>query len=48
MKTRVVRFHELGGPEVLRIETLDLAAPGALALICTLLYPLIIRARPPR
>ena len=29
MKTRVVRFHELGGPEVLRIETLDLAAPGA-------------------
>jgi NADPH:quinone reductase-like Zn-dependent oxidoreductase len=29
MKTRVVRFHELGGPEVLRIESLELPAPGA-------------------
>lgn len=29
MKTRVVRFHELGGPEVLRIESLDVPAPGA-------------------
>jgi NADPH:quinone reductase-like Zn-dependent oxidoreductase len=25
---RVVRFHETGGPEVLRIETIDVAAPG--------------------
>lgn len=25
---RVVRFHELGGPEVLRIEELDIAPPG--------------------
>ncbi|WP_435021766.1 zinc-dependent alcohol dehydrogenase family protein [Tundrisphaera sp. TA3] len=25
---RVVRFHELGGPEVLRIEDLDVAPPG--------------------
>jgi NADPH:quinone reductase-like Zn-dependent oxidoreductase len=29
MKTRVVRFHELGGPEVLRIESLEVPAPGA-------------------
>jgi NADPH:quinone reductase-like Zn-dependent oxidoreductase len=29
MKTRVVRFHELGGPEVLRIESLDVPVPGA-------------------
>ncbi|NUR30818.1 MAG: zinc-dependent alcohol dehydrogenase family protein [Catenulispora sp.] len=27
--TRTVRFHELGGPEVLRIEDLDVAEPGA-------------------
>ncbi|MEO5758929.1 MAG: zinc-dependent alcohol dehydrogenase family protein [Mesorhizobium sp.] len=26
--TRVVRFHEYGGPEVLRIETVDIAGPG--------------------
>ncbi|WP_341705069.1 zinc-dependent alcohol dehydrogenase family protein [Ferrovibrio sp.] len=26
--TRVVRFHELGGPEVLQIETIDMPAPG--------------------
>jgi NADPH:quinone reductase-like Zn-dependent oxidoreductase len=26
--TRVVRFHEIGGPEVLRIETIDVPAPG--------------------
>ncbi|THK36380.1 NADPH:quinone reductase [Ensifer sp. MPMI2T] len=25
---RVVRFHELGGPEVLRIEDIDVAGPG--------------------
>lgn len=25
---RVVRFHELGGPEVLRIEEIDVAGPG--------------------
>lgn len=25
---RVVRFHELGGPEVLRIEEVDLPEPG--------------------
>jgi NADPH:quinone reductase-like Zn-dependent oxidoreductase len=25
---RVVRFHELGGPEVLRIETVDVPGPG--------------------
>lgn len=29
MRTRVVRFHALGGPEVLRIESLDVPAPGA-------------------
>ncbi|MCC7463552.1 MAG: zinc-dependent alcohol dehydrogenase family protein [Gammaproteobacteria bacterium] len=29
MKTRMVRLHELGGPEVLRIESLDVPAPGA-------------------
>ncbi len=28
MKTRVVRFHETGGPEVLRIESLEIGAPG--------------------
>jgi len=27
--TRVVRFHELGGPEVLRIEDLEIGSPGA-------------------
>ena len=27
--TRVVRFHSTGGPEVLRIEDLEVAAPGA-------------------
>ena len=26
---RVVRFHELGGPEVLRIDTVEVPAPGA-------------------
>ncbi|WP_456621921.1 MULTISPECIES: zinc-dependent alcohol dehydrogenase family protein [unclassified Bradyrhizobium] len=26
--TRVVRFHRYGGPEVLRIETIDVAPPG--------------------
>ena len=26
--TRVVRFHETGGPDVLRIEDIDLSAPG--------------------
>lgn len=26
---RVVRFHELGGPEVLRLETMDTPEPGA-------------------
>src|ERR1051326_5582587 len=26
--TRTVRFHELGGPEVLRIEDLDVGDPG--------------------
>lgn len=26
--TRVVRFHELGGPEVLRIENVDIPRPG--------------------
>lgn len=26
--TRVVRFHETGGPEVLRIETVDMPLPG--------------------
>ena len=25
---RIVRFHELGGPEVLRIEEVDVPAPG--------------------
>lgn len=27
--TRVVRFHEIGGPEVLRIEDVDVPLPGA-------------------
>jgi NADPH:quinone reductase-like Zn-dependent oxidoreductase len=27
-KTRVIRFHKTGGPEVLAIEEIDLAAPG--------------------
>lgn len=26
---KIVRFHELGGPEVLKIEDLPLAEPGA-------------------
>ncbi|AZO73470.1 zinc-dependent alcohol dehydrogenase family protein [Mesorhizobium sp. M1D.F.Ca.ET.043.01.1.1] len=26
--TKVVRFHEFGGPEVLRIDTIDVAPPG--------------------
>jgi NADPH:quinone reductase-like Zn-dependent oxidoreductase len=26
--TRVVRFHEIGGPEVLRIDTIDVPPPG--------------------
>ncbi|MFG3756339.1 alcohol dehydrogenase catalytic domain-containing protein, partial [Klebsiella pneumoniae] len=25
---RIIRFHEHGGPEVLRIETVELSAPG--------------------
>jgi len=29
MMTKVVRFHEFGGPEVLRFESLELAEPGA-------------------
>lgn len=28
MQTRVIRFHETGGPEVLRLETVDLPDPG--------------------
>jgi NADPH:quinone reductase-like Zn-dependent oxidoreductase len=28
MKARVVRFHKIGGPEVLQIEELDIPAPG--------------------
>jgi NADPH:quinone reductase-like Zn-dependent oxidoreductase len=28
MKARVVRFHKIGGPEVLRIEEVDVPAPG--------------------
>jgi NADPH2:quinone reductase len=28
MKTRVLRFHETGGPEVLKLEEIDLAPPG--------------------
>ena len=26
---RVVRFHSLGGPEVLQIETVDVPPPGS-------------------
>jgi NADPH:quinone reductase-like Zn-dependent oxidoreductase len=29
MMTKVVRFHEFGGPEVLRFESLEVAEPGA-------------------
>lgn len=29
MKTKVVRFHEFGGPEVLRYESLEVGEPGA-------------------
>lgn len=29
MKTRTIRFHELGGPEVLRFESLEVGEPGA-------------------
>jgi NADPH:quinone reductase-like Zn-dependent oxidoreductase len=29
MKTEVVRFHEFGGPEVLRFESLEIGEPGA-------------------
>jgi NADPH:quinone reductase-like Zn-dependent oxidoreductase len=29
MMTKVVRFHEFGGPEVLRFETLEVGEPGA-------------------
>src|SRR5277367_3261038 len=29
MKTKVVRFHEFGGPEVLRFESLELGEPAA-------------------
>jgi NADPH:quinone reductase-like Zn-dependent oxidoreductase len=29
MKTRVVRFHEFGGPEVLRFESLEVGEPAA-------------------
>jgi NADPH:quinone reductase-like Zn-dependent oxidoreductase len=28
MKARIVRFHSVGGPEVLRIEELEVPAPG--------------------
>jgi NADPH:quinone reductase len=28
MKSHVVRFHQAGGPDVLKAETIDLAAPG--------------------
>ena len=28
MNARVVRFHQTGGPEVLKIETVDVPAPG--------------------
>jgi NADPH:quinone reductase-like Zn-dependent oxidoreductase len=28
MKTKVVRFHEFGGPEVLRFESLEVGEPG--------------------
>lgn len=28
MRTRVVRFHETGGAEVLRIEAFDVPQPG--------------------
>ena len=27
--TRVVRFHQIGGPEVLQIEELEVGAPGS-------------------
>src|SRR5258708_36491735 len=29
MKVQAVRVHETGGPEVLRVEEIDLPAPGA-------------------
>src|ERR1700761_736296 len=29
MKTQAVRIHETGGPEVLRVEEVELAPPGA-------------------
>ena len=29
MMTKVVRFHEFGGPEVLRVESLEVGEPGA-------------------
>ncbi|MGB8473203.1 MAG: zinc-dependent alcohol dehydrogenase family protein [Candidatus Acidiferrum sp.] len=29
MRTKVVRFHEFGGPEVLRFESLEIGEPGA-------------------
>jgi len=29
MMTKVVRFHEFGGPEVLRFESLEVGEPGA-------------------
>lgn len=28
MKARVVRFHQIGGPDVLKIETVDVPSPG--------------------
>jgi NADPH:quinone reductase-like Zn-dependent oxidoreductase len=29
MNARIVRFHETGGPEVLKLETVDVPAPAA-------------------
>ena len=29
MMTKVVRFHEFGGPEVLRFESVEVGEPGA-------------------
>ena len=28
MNARIVRFHQTGGPEVLKLETVDIPAPG--------------------
>jgi NADPH:quinone reductase-like Zn-dependent oxidoreductase len=29
MMTKVVRFHEFGGPEVLRFDSMEVGEPGA-------------------